>query len=171
MLATGTLINSVTAPIFNNLDFLWLLLKSNPWSGLLELIAQPVLIIGHAQPSKDGYLAALYYYPISGLLHIGFALLLTSCFRKNRSQGIHPLFILASLLFLISINYVWLAGCCGATPGWTLDTMFLNYALSTQGYARAGMEYYEMIYRWSLPVQASLMILAAALLWKTSSKK
>ena len=171
MLATNNVINSFSAPIFNNLDFLWLLLNSNPWSGFLELVSQPILIIGRTAPSTDGYLTALYYYPVSGLLHIGFALLVASRFHKNRSQLIRPVFILASMLFLISINYVWLAGCCGAAPGWTLDTIFLNYALSTQGYPRMGMEFYERVYGWSQPMQISFMILACGLLWRTSSKK
>ncbi|NNG14378.1 MAG: hypothetical protein HKM22_04390 [Gammaproteobacteria bacterium] len=133
-------------------------------------MSQPIFIIGHAQLSTDGYLTALYYYPISSLLHLGLAWLIASRFMKYRSQLIRPMFISGSVLLLVSINYVWLAGCCGAAPGWTLDTMFLNYALSTQGYPVTGMELYEVVYGWSRPIQASFMILAGGLLWRASSR-
>lgn len=171
MLATGTVINSFVMPIFSNLDFLWLLLKTNPWSGFLELVSQPVFIIGHAQVSTDGYLTALYYYPISSLLHLGLARLVASHFLKDRARLVRPLFITGSVLLLVAINYVWLAGCCGAVPGWTLDTLLLNYALSTQGYPVTGMELYETIYGWMQPLQFIIIVLAGGLLWRASSIK
>lgn len=169
MLATGTVINTFALPIFSNLDFLWLLLKNNPWSGFHELISQPVFILGNAQASTSGYHSALYYYPISGLLHLGFAWLIASRFLKYRSQLVRPMFIIGSVLFLVSINYVWLAGCCGAVPGWTLDTMLLNYVLSAQGYPVARMDIYEAVYAWMQPMQLTIMALAGILLWRASS--
>jgi hypothetical protein len=169
ILATGTVFNTFTLPIFSNLDFLWLLLKNNPRSGFLELISQPVFILGHAQASTSGYLTALYYYPTSSLLHLGLALLIASRFLKHRSQLVRPMFIIGSALLLVSINYVWLAGCCGTTPGWTLDTMLLNYVLSAQGYPVAHMDIYEAVYAWMQPLQLTIMVLAGILLWRASS--
>jgi hypothetical protein len=169
MLTTGTVVNTFAMPIFNNLDFLWLLLKNNPWNGFLELISQPVFILGHAQATAGDYLVALYYYPISSLLHLGLAWLITTCFLNCRAQLVRPLFITGSILLLVSINYVWLAGCCGAAPGWTLDTILLNYMLSAQGYPVTRMELYETIYGWMQPVQLVVMALAGILLWRGSS--
>lgn len=171
ILTTGFVIDSLTLPILNNLDFLWLLLKSNPWSGALQLFSQPVFILGHAQESSDGYLVALYYYPISSLLHLGLAWLIASRFLKQRSQLIRPMFITGCLLWLVAINYVWLASCCGATPGWTLETMFLHYAFSTSGYPVDRMPLYEALYNWIRPLQFVIMVLAGGLLWRASSIK
>jgi hypothetical protein len=171
ILTTGFVIDSFSLPILNNLDFLWLLLKNNPWSGALELISQPVFILGHANESSDGYLVALYYYPISSLLHLGLARLITARFLKYRSQFFRPMFITGCILLLVSINYVWLASCCGATPGWTLETMFLDYAFSTPGYPVDRMPLYEALYNWMQPLQFVIMVLAGGLLWRASSIK
>ena len=165
MLTTGTVINSLTLPIVNNFDFLLLLVKSNFWSGLLELTSQPVLILGHGQATADKYLTALYYYPISSLLHIGLALLISVQLLQQPATLCRLPFIIGSVLLLVSINYVWLAGCCGAEPGWTLNTMFLNYKLSTQGSPVAYMDTYVAIYAWMQPLQIILMALSGILLW------
>lgn len=171
MLASGRLVNSLALPIFNNLDFLWLLLKSNPWSGLLELISQPVLIIGQAQPSADGYLAALYYYPVSSLLHLCLAGIIVTRFHAQPASLLRPRFIIGSGLLLVAINYVWLASCCGATPGWTLDTLFLHFTLTATGYPQNWMELYEAVYGWMQALQLFAIAVAGALLWRRLESK
>lgn len=170
MLTTGSIINAISMPIFNNLDFLWLLLKNNLWSGLVELVSQPVLILGKAQASADGYIAALYYYPISSLLHLGLAWLIVKRFQKHHASLLRPKFLIGSGLLLLAINYVWLASCCGATPGWTLDTLFLSYALTATGYPVERMDLYEEFYGWMQPLQFIIIILAVGLLWRAPSK-
>lgn len=170
MLSTGSIINAIALPIFNNLDFLWLLLKSNLWSGLRELVSQPLLILGKAQASADGYTAALYYYPISSLLHLGLAGLILKRFQKQHASLLQPKFLIGSGLLLLAINYVWLAGCCGAAPGWTLDTLFLNYTLSATGYPAGRMDLYEALYGWMQPLQLISITLAAGLLWRAPSR-
>jgi len=170
MLTTGMAFNSITFPIVNNIDFLSLLIKNNIGSGLRELIMQPVLILGSISVSDD-YLTALYYYPISSLLHIVFAGFIASRMLKNPTQLIRIPFIFASLLFLVSINYVWLVGCCGATPGWTLDTLLLNYVLSTNVSSGEHMSFYETLYDWMYVLQISMMLISVIWLrWLTHSK-
>jgi len=167
MLATGAAFNSIALPILNNLDFLLLLIKNNPGSGLRELIAQPVLIIGH-RFSPNEYSSALYYYPISSLLHIAFACFVASVSLKRPLKIIRIPFLLASILLLTAINYVWLIGCCGATPGWTLDTMLLNYVLSANVNSAARMDFYEALYDWMTILQVSIIAVSVLLLrWVT----
>lgn len=166
MLSTGSSINAIALPIFHNLDFLWLLLTHNPWSGLQVLVSQPVLVLGKAQASADGYIAALYYYPISSLLHLGLAWLIVQRHHKHRASLLRPKFLIGSGLLLLAINHVWLASCCGATPGWTLDTLFLHFALSTNGYPVTYMDLYEAVYRWMQPLQFISILLAGGLLWR-----
>jgi len=170
MFTTGTVVNTFDQPIFNNLDFLWLLIKSNPWNGFLQLIEQPVLIIGHTGAATNDYLVALYYYPVSSLLHLGLALLITTRILKYPTLAIRAQFIIGCVLFLLPINYVWLAGCCGAKPGWTLDTLFLNFVLSTDGSPITHMDIYEVAYGWMHTLQLIIMILAGSLLWRATSK-
>ena len=164
MLATGSVVNAVALPIFNNLDFLWLLLTNNTWSGLDELLAQPVLIIGQAQTGVDGYVTALYYYPVNSLLHLGLAWFIARSFRTYRGQLLRPTFLLGSGLLLVGINYIWLAACCGAAPGWTLDTVFLNYVFTTTGFPGARMDVYETLYAWMPGLQLVIIGLGLGLL-------
>ena len=162
MLATGTAFNSIAFPIVNNIDFLSLLIKNNLGSGLRELIMQPVLILGNISVS-DEYLTALYYYPLSSLLHLIFAGFIASRMLNNPTQLIRIPFIFASLLFLVSINYVWLVGCCGATPGWTFDTLLLNYVLTTNASSGEHMDFYETLYGWMYVLQ--IFIMSISVIW------
>ena len=170
MLATGAVFNSISLPILNNIDFLILLIKSNIGSGLRELIAQPVLILGNSSAPNE-YLAALYYYPINSLLHILFAVFIASQVLKKPVRLIRPLFFIASAMLLVSINYVWLAGCCGAIPGWTLDTMLLNYVFSTNVNSAARMDFYEVLYDWMTLLQIIMIFISVLLLQKVSRHK
>ena len=171
MLVTGNIFNTFALPIFNNLDFLWLLIKNNPGAGLLELISQPLLILGHSPAGVDDYSAALYYYPISSLLHLGLAWLIAARLLKTPAQLARPLFIGGALLLLLSINYVWLAGCCGAVPGWTLDTAFLYYVFESAGNPVARVQIYEDAYTWMQTGQLVVMALAGLLLWHSARHK
>ena len=171
MLASGALFNSITIPILNNTDFLILLIKSNIGSGLRELIAQPVLILGNSSAPNE-YFAALYYYPINSLLHILFAIFIASQVLKKPIRLFRPLFFIASTMLLISINYVWLAGCCGAIPGWTLDTMLLNYVFSTNVNSGTRMDFYEVLYDWMTLLQILMIFISVLLLrWVSRQKK
>lgn len=171
MLATGSGVNAVALPVFYNLDFLWLLLTNNPWSGLRELLAQPVLIIGQVQTGADGYVTALYYYPVNSLLHLGLAWFIAKRFVTFRGQLLRPSFLLGSGLLLVGINYVWLAACCGAAPGWTLDTVFLNYVFTTTGFPGARMQVYETLYAWMPALQFVIISLALTLLWLATRQR
>lgn len=171
MLATGTVFNSLSLPILNNLDFLILLIKNNFLSGLRELIAQPVLIIGKGATLPGEYLSALYYYPISSLLHILFASFIASLIFKKPQRLIKPLFIFSGIMFLTSINYIWLAGCCGAAPGWTFDTMLLNYVFTTNASTGLHMNLYEALYDWMTILQIIFMFVSVLLLWRVWQQK
>ena len=170
MLASGALFNSITLPILNNTDFLILLIKSNIGSGLRELIAQPVLILGNSSAPNE-YFAALYYYPINSLFHILFAAFIASQVLKNPVRLVRPLFFIASIMLLVSINYVWLAGCCGAIPGWTLDTMLLNYVFSTNVNSAARMDFYEVLYDWMTLLQILMIFISVLLLQMVARHK
>ncbi|MCK4742293.1 MAG: hypothetical protein KAT25_00585 [Sulfuriflexus sp.] len=171
MLASGALFNSITLPILNNIDFLILLIKSNIGSGLRELIAQPVLILGNSSAPNE-YIAALYYYPVNSLLHILFAAFITSQVLKKPMRLIRLPFLIAGTMFLVSINYVWLAGCCGAVPGWTLDTMLLNYVFSTNVNSGTRMDFYELLYDWMTLLQIIMIFISVLLLrYATRYKK
>jgi len=172
MLTTGTVINTISLPIFNNIDFLMLLIKNNLTSGLREFIAQPVLIIGVSATMPEEYISALYYYPFSSLLHVLFSAFITFYALKNPQQLLQPLFLVSSVLFLVSINYVWLAGCCGAVPGWTLDTMLLSYVFSTSTSSSAHMNLYETLYDWMAVLQIIILFTAVLLLrWSVSRNR
>jgi len=170
MLASGALFNSITLPILNNTDFLILLIKSNIGSGLRELIAQPVLILGNNSAPNE-YFSALYYYPINSLFHILFATFIASQALKKPLRFFRPLFFIASAMLLVSINYVWLAGCCGAVPGWTLDTMLLNYVFSTNVNSSARMDFYEVLYDWMTLLQILMIFISILLLQKVARYK
>lgn len=170
MLATGAVLNSIALPVINNIDFLMLLIKNNTVSGLSELISQPILILGKSSAPNE-YFAALYYYPINSLLHILFAAFITSQVLKKPVRLIRPLFFIASTMLLVSINYVWLAGCCGAIPGWTLDTMLLNYVFSTNVNSGARMDFYEVLYDWMTLVQILMIFISVLLLQKITRHK
>jgi len=170
MLASGALFNSITLPILNNTDFLILLIKSNVGSGLRELIAQPILILGNSSAPNE-YFSALYYYPINSLFHILFATFIASQVLKKPRGLFRPLFFVASAMLLVSINYVWLAGCCGAVPGWTLDTMLLNYVFSTNVNSSARMDFYEVLYDWMTLLQILMIFISILLLQKVARHK
>ena len=170
MLATGTAFNSIALPILNNIDFLVLLIKSNIGSGLRELIAQPILILGNSSAPNE-YFAALYYYPFNSLLHILFSVFIASQVLKKPVRLIRPIFFIASAMLLVSINYVWLAGCCGAIPGWTLDTMLLNYVFSTNVNSGARMDFYEVLYDWMTLLQILMIFISVLLLHKVARQK
>lgn len=164
--ATGASINTITAPILSNLDFLWLLTKSNLHAGIVEVINQPVLIIGHSASSTQDFQSALYYYPVNSILHVGLAWLISIRITTHRSRPHKYSFIAGCALFLVTINYVWLAACCGASPGWTFDTLFLNYVMSTDGTPIQHMDIYETAYQYMLPLQLVIMIVATMMIWR-----
>jgi len=170
MLATGAAFNSIAFPILNNIDFLLLLIKNNIGSGLRELIAQPVLIIGNRSAPNE-YLSALYYYPISSLLHISFACFVALRTLKKPAYLISLPFLFASMMLLLAINYVWLAGCCGATPGWTFDTMLLKYVFSTNISSTEHMNFYETLYDWMTIIQIFMILVSILLLRWSIIKK
>ena len=170
MLASGALFNSITLPILNNIDFLMLLIKSNIVSGLRELITQPILIIGNSSAANE-YISALYYYPVNSLLHILFAIFITSQALKKPARLFRLPFLIGSTMLLISINYVWLAGCCGAVPGWTLDTMLLNYVFSANVSSNARMDFYEVLYDWMSLLQILMIFISALLLRRVARHK
>jgi len=166
---TGAGINKLIMPIFSNLDFLWLLTKSNFHAGIIEIINQPVLIIGNATLPPADFLSALYYYPVSSLLHIGLAWLISTRMVIHKSRPHKYSFFTGCALFLVTINYIWLAACCGASPGWTLDTIFLNYVMSSEGTPIQHMNIYDAVYRYMQPLQLLVMILASMLIWRGMS--
>lgn len=170
MLATGEAFNNIALPILSNIDFLLLLIKSNISSGVRELIAQPVLIIGNSSAPGE-YISALYYYPISSLLHILFAAFITLRALKRPRQLFRISFILASVMFLVSINYVWLSGCCGAVPGWTFDTMLLNYVFSRNINSATSMGIYEAVYDWMTIIQILILSISVLFLYRVSQHK
>ena len=163
MLSTGTVVNKLALPVFDNLDFLWLLIKNNPWQGFVELLSQPVLIVGHQQEAGE-YLAALYYYPVSSLLHLALGIIISMQLQKRAGAIKQPVYLAGIMLFLLSVNHVWLAGCCGAEPGWTLDTVFLSYVLSSSSGPLAGANIYDAIYAWSFTIRLGFLFVGLALL-------
>jgi len=171
MLTTGITINTIVFPIINNIDFLVLLIKNNPWSGFLELVAQPVLIIGKAHTTPGEYLSALYYYPFNSLLHILLAALIASRVLHAPKQILRPAFIFASLMLLLAINYVWLAACCGAIPGWTLDTVLVYYALSENVNVVSRMNVYDAIHDWMGILQLLILTVSVIILWRVTAKR
>jgi len=171
MLTTGITINTIVFPIFNNIDFLVLLIKNNPWSGFLELVAQPVLIIGKSHTAPGEYLSALYYYPFNSLLHILLAALIASRVLYAPKQILRPAFIIASLMLLLAINYVWLAACCGAIPGWTLDTVLVYYALSENVNVVSRMNVYDAIHDWMGLLQLLILAVSVIILWRVTAKR
>lgn len=172
MLASGRLFNSLTVPIIDNLDFLWLLIKSSPWQGLLQLAAQPVLVFGHELAQTKDYTAALYFYPIGSLLHVLLAWMIARYLfpakqTNKKRQGMKG-FVVGLLLLLLTLPNIWLASCCGDVPGWPLDVALRQYVFAAGGDPVARLEFYETVLPFLFPLQLIIGATGAGLLYRRS---
>lgn len=162
MLATTSMVNSLQFPLWDNRDFLFVLLKASPGQGLLELFSQPVMIIGHKASPVSDFSAALFYSPLSMLVHILLALGIAGYLARRPYKK--PLaFSIGVLLLLIVINGVWLASCCGDSPGWLVDTALRYYVFAAGGNPVERLQHYEMLLPYLLPLQALLAAIGAVL--------
>lgn len=170
MLLSGRLFNSITFPVINNLDFLWLLLRNTPWQGLLELAGQPLLVLGHEQLLTKDYSVALYFYPLGSLLHILVAWMMVR-YLFSKTRGKHTRagmkgFVVGLLLLLLSLPAVWLASCCGDVPGWPLDVALRQYVFAVGGDAIARLSLYENLLPFLYPLQLIIAATGLGLVWR-----
>jgi len=168
MLLTGQLFNSLALPIIDNADFTWLLIKNNPLHGMLELVRQPLLIIGHEQSFSKDYTAALYFYPVGTLLHCLLAAWISRFISNKTRSGIKGL-VVALLLIMLSLPSIWLASCCGDTPGWPVDTALRQYVFAVGGDPLARLEFYESILPALFPIQLLIGATGFGLLYRRIS--
>jgi hypothetical protein len=160
MLATTSVVNSMQFPLWDNRDFLSVLLKANPGQGLLELIDTPAMIIGHKATPAGDFTAALFYYPLAALVHVLLALAIAVYLARRPYKK--PLgFGLGVLLLLVVTNAVWLASCCGDSPGWLVDTALRYYVFAAGGNAVERLQTYEQVLPYLLPLQAFLAAIGA----------
>jgi hypothetical protein len=161
-LATGNVMNTVQFPLWDNRDFVFVLIKASPVQGIAEFFNQPLMLIGHKASSVTDFTAALFYYPLAVLVHIALAIgiaiyLFTRPYRRPLA------FAIGVLLILIVTNGVWLASCCGSSPGWLVDTSLRYYVFAAGGNPVERLQHYEMLLPYLFPLQAVLATIGAVL--------
>lgn len=168
MLATGRVIDALRSPLWDNADFTWLLLRSNPWQGLLVFLDQPVLIVGSLDPLGKDFYAAWFYYPLGSLLHLLLAWLIARYLWQSHKPG-RAGFVIGVVLALLAINELWLAACCGQTPGWLLDTGLRLYVFASDGEPLQRLQFYETVLPFLTPLQWLVAAAGFGLAWRRVS--
>lgn len=167
LLMLGSLrgIDALRSPLWDNADFTWLLIRSNPWQGLLALFNQPLLIVGSLDPVSGDFYSALFYYPGGTLLHLLLAWLVARYLGQARRVGGKG-FVLGVLLALVASNQLWLAACCGQTPGWLLDTALRLYVFASDGETLHRLKLYEGVLPFLDPLRWIVAAAGFGLVWR-----
>ena len=164
---TESLPNQFEFTLINNLEYFFELFNSNPSSAIsVLLIHKPIFIIHSIDKLTDNQTWGFYLMPISTIMLLVLAMLITWIKQLSPAPKIWTWLILASVILSVSVFYLRVQTCCTANPSWLLEVILLSLIYNPILNSAFWQDIYLLITPWFTVIQL-LMISSALMIFYT----